>query len=65
MEDATKLVVEWWPVALALVAAVIKVINIKTPHATTSSGVLKLLLRVIDLLDVVKVTPPPSGVVKR
>lgn len=54
-----ELVLEWWPVAVLIAAALAKVINKVTPHFEDRVGVVKALLFVVDILDLVKTSRPP------
>lgn len=49
----------WW--LLMLAAALAKVLNKATAHWSDREGVVRWLLFVLDVLDVVKATPPPGG----
>jgi hypothetical protein len=44
---------EWWPVITAVALALVKVLNKLTPHFESKAGVVKVLLIMVDLLDLI------------
>jgi hypothetical protein len=50
---------EWWPIVTAFALALAKLLNKLTPHFASKAGVVKVLLIVVDLLDLVKTSTPP------
>ena len=48
----------WWLVLIAVVT-VIKILNVVTKHFSEHRGVVRWCLFVIDLLDILKSSPPP------
>jgi len=50
---------EWWPVITAFALALAKLLNKLTPHFASKAGVVRVLLLVVDLLDLIKTSNPP------
>lgn len=53
-----ELLIEYWPVVALIAAFLAKLVNKITPHFSESKA--KWLLVLVDLLDVLKLTPPPA-----
>ena len=60
----TWLQTNWWWVLIA-VAALAKILNKVTQHFSEYKGLVRWCLFLVDLLDVIKSTPPPEGKVIR
>lgn len=50
----------WWVVLLA-VMALLKILDLITAHWSERKGLVRWCLFLIDLLNVLKTTPPPRG----
>jgi len=53
------LFMEWWPVITAFALALAKLLNKLTPHFASKAGVVRVLLIMVDLLDLIKTSKPP------
>lgn len=50
---------EHWPIAVLFFGYAIKILNLSTKHFSEHKGFVKIALFIVDVLDVLKVTPAP------
>ncbi len=67
-EELTKLMTEWWPIVIAAVLALSKLVNTATQHWTAWRPAAKLLGFLVEALDLVRIPefkkqPTPEEIV--